>query len=89
MNDDALPIVRGLTVAEVAARYRVSPDRVRGWIARGSLRAFNRRDTRSGRPSWVITPETLEAFERGRGAAAPLKPARRKKRTTEVDYYPD
>ena len=31
----------GLTVADVARRYRVSPDKVRGWIARGELIAIN------------------------------------------------
>lgn len=80
---------RGLTVADIARRYRVSEDRVRGWIARGELRAINRRDICSGRPSWVIPPEALADFERGRAATPPPKPARRKKRTNLVDFYPD
>jgi transposase len=79
----------GLTVREVAGRYRVGVGRVLGWIRRGELRAINRRDARCGRPSWVIPPEALAAFERGRQAATPTpKPVRRKK-TCAIDYYPD
>jgi Holliday junction DNA helicase RuvB len=37
---------------EVARRYRVGEDRVRGWIARGELRAVNRGDLRAARPRW-------------------------------------
>ena len=85
MPNDTTP---GYTVADVARRYRVSPDRVRGWITSGVLRAINRRDTRSGRPSWVVTAEALDEFERGRTAAQPPKPPRRKKRINLVDYYP-
>jgi len=83
------PSARGYTVSDIAARYRVSPDRVRAWIGRGELRAINRRDVRSGRPSWVIPPEALADFERGRAAAPPPKPPRRKKKTSLVDFYPD
>ena len=82
-------IIAGLTVADVARRYRVGEDRVRGWITRGELRAINRRDTRSRRPSWVIPPEALAEFERGRTATPPPKPPRRKKRTVAIDFYPD
>ena len=78
----------GLTVPEVARRYRVGEDKVRGWIARGLLRAINRRDHRCGRPSWVVTPEALAAFEQERQAPTP-PPKRRKKPSGFVDYYPD
>jgi hypothetical protein len=80
---------RGLTVADVAVRYRVSPDKVRAWIAKGVLRAINRSDTRSARPSWVVMPEALADFEQGRQPAAPPKPARRKKKSAAIDFYPD
>jgi transposase len=82
-------IVAGLTVADVARRYRVGEDKVRGWIRRGELSAINTADRRCGRPRFVITAESLAAFERGRAAAEPPKPPRRKKRTVEIDFYPD
>lgn len=83
-------VAPGLTVRDVARRYRVGVTRVLGWIQRGELRAINRRDTLCGRPSWVIPPEALADFERCRQAPTPdaPKPARRKK-TYAVDYYPN
>lgn len=78
----------GLTVSDVAARLRVSQDKVRGWIDRGELRAVNTAAALCGRPRYVITPEGLAAFERQRSAAAPPKPARRRK-PTGIDYYAD
>jgi excisionase family DNA binding protein len=81
---------RGLTVAEVAQRYRVSPDKVRTWIKRGELAAINTADRRCARPRFVVTAEALASFEQGRQAAAPPpRPPRRKKRTNYVDYFPD
>lgn len=78
-----------LTVADVAARYRVGPDKVRGWIRNGQLKALN---VSSGKQKsrFVITPEALAEFE-GRKAVAPAeapKPARRKP-TTGKDWFPD
>jgi excisionase family DNA binding protein len=78
----------GLTVSEVARRFRVGEDKVRGWIARGELAAINTASARCGRPRWVILPDAMAAFERGRVAAAP-RPIRRKRRAAVVDYYPD
>jgi transposase len=57
----------GLTVREVAKRYRVSEDKVRGWIARGEIRgAVNTSTNLSGRPRWIILPDALAEFERRR-----------------------
>jgi hypothetical protein len=56
----------GLTVKDVARRYRVSPDKVRLWIARGELVAINTTATLCGKPRWVILPEALAEFERRR-----------------------
>lgn len=81
---------RGLTVADIARRYRVSPDRVRAWIRRGELAAVNTRDVRCGRPRFVVTQEALDRFERGRAAVTTPKPQRRRRRQTEEeDFYPD
>jgi hypothetical protein len=79
----------GYTVADLARRYRVSEDRVRGWIDRGELRAVNRRDAGAGRPAWVVTPEALADFERGRAPITAPKPQRRRRRPEVRDYYPD
>jgi transposase len=79
----------GLTVRDVARRYRVGVSRVLGWIRRGEIRALNRRDDRAGRPSYVITPEAIAAFERARSVSPPPKTVRRRKRTDVVDFFPD
>jgi hypothetical protein len=79
----------GLTVRDVARRYRVSPDKVRLWIKRGELSAINTAAALCARPRFVVPVEALAAFERRRAAAPPPKPARRRKRSGVVDYYLD
>ncbi len=79
----------GMTVREVARRYRVSPDKVRLWVKRGELAAINTATVLCGRPQLRITAEALAAFERSRSAGPPPKPARRRRRAVQVDYYPD
>jgi hypothetical protein len=79
----------GLTVADLARRYRVGEDKVRGWIMRGELVGINTSDVRCAKPRYVVTPEALAEFERGRQVVSPPKQTRRKKRETEVDFYPD
>ena len=83
---DTLP-PRGFTPNEAAKLFRISPERVRAMIARGELGALN---LGSGeKPRYVILPVHLEAFTRRHAAATPVKPVRRKRRTVEVDFYPD
>jgi transposase len=79
----------GLTVSDVARRYRVGEDKVRRWIARGELSAINTAMALCCRPRWVVTAEALAAFERRRAGGPEPKPPRRRRRTAEVDYYPD
>jgi excisionase family DNA binding protein len=81
----------GLTVAQLAKRYRVSPSKVRGWIERGELPAINTANRRCARPRYVVTMEAVAAFERGRQAAAPEtpKPKRRRKPANLIDFFPD
>jgi len=79
----------GLTVADLARRYRVGADKVRAWIGRGELDAVNTASALCGRPRWVVLPEQLAAFECRRAGGPPPKPARRKRRAAAVDYYPD
>jgi len=85
----AAPTGRGLTISDVARRYRVKRDKVRAWIRRGELRGVHTAAAACGRGRVVVTPEALAEFERAR-SATPAKPAlRRRKRTGLVDYYPD
>jgi hypothetical protein len=79
----------GLTVEDVARRYRVSPDKVRAWITTGELRGVNTASRLCGKPRYVVPPEALTEFEKRRAAGQPVKPARRKRRPAIVDFYPD
>lgn len=82
--------VAGLTVCDVARRYRVGEDKVRGWIANGELKAINTATRLCGRPRWVISPDTLVEFERRRaGGPAPVSPTRQRRKPQQIDYYPD
>jgi transposase len=83
------PAPAGLTIAELARRYRVGPDKVRAWIARGELDAVNTAAAPGGRPRWVVLPDALAAFERRRAGRLPPKPPRRNRRAARVDYFPD
>ena len=78
-----------MTPAEVGRLLRVSPDKVRGWIARGELRAVNLGS--NARPRLVVLPHHLAEFERKHLAAPARKPARKRRRKIagETDFYPD
>jgi excisionase family DNA binding protein len=82
---------RGYTVADVAKRYRVSPDKVRAWIRKGELKAVNVAASLLGKPQLRVTAEALTEFERRRSAAVPTPeaPKRRRRRAAVIDYYPD
>jgi hypothetical protein len=81
---------RGWTPNELAALIRVSPDRVRSWIASGELGAINTARVGCGRPRFVVLPHHLAAFERRRAAAQPTPAPRRGRRLIgAVDYYAD
>lgn len=85
-----MPVEAGLTVADVARRYRVGEDKVRAWIAKGELAAVNTATVICGKPRWVISPDALLAFERRRAGGPPPKaPPRRKRGSDVIDYYPD
>ncbi len=79
----------GFTVRDIARRYRVGEDKVRGWIAHGELRAINTAAALCGKPRWVIMPEALAEFERRRAGGPEPKPAPRRRRTVAIDFYPD
>ena len=69
----------GLTVKDVAKRYRVGREKVRGWINRGELKAINVAGALCGKARYVILPDHLAAFEDRRAAASAPKPPRRHK----------
>ena len=79
----------GLTVEDVAKRYRVSPDKVRGWIALGELKAVNTAARLCGKPRWVIPPEAIANFEKPRRGGPAPKPRRRLRQPEAVDFFPD
>ena len=78
----------GHTTRDVSRRYRVGEDKVRGWIARGELKAINTAAALCGKPRWVITSDALAEFERRRAGGQPPKPERRR-RIAGRDFYPD
>jgi hypothetical protein len=82
-------LTHGLTVADVARRYRVGEDKVRAFIARGELVAINTASVLSSKPRWVILPEALADFERRRQGGPPPNTARRRRPIVPKDYYPD
>jgi excisionase family DNA binding protein len=50
---------RFMKIGEVARRYGVTPDAVRGWVRNGHLEAFRT----GGRGIWLISLESLQRFE--------------------------
>jgi excisionase family DNA binding protein len=82
------PPTRGLTVRDAARLLRVSADKIRLWIKMGELSAINTAGPRSPRPRYVVLPSALEQFAERRSPATPAKSSQRKKRITQVDYFP-
>jgi hypothetical protein len=78
----------GLTVSDVARRYRVGEDKVRNWIRNGELLAINTAAALCGKPRWVVSAEALAEFERRRSSAPPAKPPKRRRGNAIKDYYP-
>jgi transposase len=94
MQSDAASVLadprHGLTVSDVAKRYRVGEDKVRTWIARGELKAVNTAAVLAGRPRWVVTRDALAAFERLRAGGPTTKQQRRRRRQPgAIDFFPD
>jgi hypothetical protein len=80
----------GYTPSELAVRWRISREKVLGWIHNGQLAAINTSRTMCGKPRFLVTPEALARFEANRQAVTPPKacPRRRKPRAI-IDFYPD
>jgi hypothetical protein len=81
-----------MTPNELARYLRVSPDRVRGWIASGRLKALNTSPARCGKPRYVILPHHLAEWERSHSAidpeSVPRRPMRRQRDDLE-DFWPE
>jgi excisionase family DNA binding protein len=82
-------VTKGYTPRELAKVLRVSPDQIRAWIRSGELAALDTARHRCGKPRFIILQHHLAEFEQRRAVSPPPKPARRRKRTCLVDYYPD
>ncbi len=81
---------RGWTPRELARLIRVSPDKVCALIKSGELPAINTASARCGRPRFIVLPHHLAAWERGRQAARPtVPPKKRIRQTGQRDFYPD
>ncbi len=87
MTSDTPP--KGYTPNELATLLRVSPDRVRAWIKSGVLGSVNVAAHTCSKPRYVVLPHHLAAFERSRSGAQPKAPPRRRRRSGEIDFYPD
>jgi excisionase family DNA binding protein len=80
---------RGMTPAEVAEYLRISPDRVRAMLRTGELGGIDTAPPGSSKPRFVVLPHHLREYEQRHVAAEPPKVKRHRKRSDEVDYYPD
>ncbi len=79
-------LAHGYSVSDLAARWKVGADKIRGFLRRGELVGINMASSLAGRPQWRITPESVERFEQRRSSAPAPKPTRRHKPAAQVDY---
>jgi hypothetical protein len=86
-GDPAHSAMRGFSVSDLCRRWKVGPDKIRGFLRRGELIGINLATNLASRPQWRITPESVNLFERRRSSAPPPKRPHRRK-TPLVDYYP-
>jgi hypothetical protein len=77
------------TVRDLARRWRIGEDKIRGFLRRGELVGVNVATNLCGKPQWRIPAESVERFERRRSSAPAPDPPQRRRRRTVVDYYPD
>jgi len=74
-----------LTPPKIAERLGVSPDKVRGWTAKGELPATNVATGSGGRPRYRISETDLTEFqEKRQPSGPPPKPPRRRKKDPHV-----
>lgn len=71
------------TVRQVAAKWAVSPETVRGWIHSGKLRAVSTSGIGAKRPTYRISADALAEFERRQLTPTVVKIPRRRR---ALDY---
>lgn len=80
-----------LRVREIAERLDVTEHTVLAWIQNGELLAMDVSRNRGGKPSWRISPESLEAFEQSRMPMPPIAKSQVRRRNTSqpgvVEFY--
>jgi excisionase family DNA binding protein len=86
--DTTTPSTAGLTVRELAKKYRVGRSKILSWIRSGEIRACNTAATLYGRPRWVIGPDALAEFEKRRSGIQTPKTVKRRKRIQMIDFFP-
>ena len=64
----------------------VNDEKIRRWIADGSLKAFNVTQDASNRPRWRISEDDLRAFLETRASRPPEKKRRRRKREAVQEF---
>ena len=73
------------TIDDVAEYFLVTRDAVSGWLASGELVGTNVNRSRDAkRPTWRISIEAVQAFERSRQNIKPSKPVRAKRSTKKL-----
>jgi hypothetical protein len=86
-GDPGRSMKSGFSVSDLCRRWKVGPDKIRGFLRRGELIGINLATNLSARPQWRITPESVDQFERRRSSAPPGK-LLRKRKPALIDYYP-
>jgi hypothetical protein len=82
------PSEAGFRVADLCRRWKVGPDKIRGFLRRGELIGVNLASNLSGKPQWRITPESVEEFEERRSSKPLPKPIRRRRAQAAIDFFP-
>jgi hypothetical protein len=74
-----------LTPPQVAARFKISVEKVHAWIRSGQLCASNLATKSSGRPRYAIDERDLERFIASRAVVPRTKISRRSRKPPKRD----
>ena len=76
-----------LTTPQVAMRWGVGPDKIRGWAQSGELESVNLATTLDGRRRYGFTQEALDRFLRNRAVVPTATPVRRRRKQADVTEF--